>query len=77
MNLLSKKWIIKGNAKLNYANNKINISNNSDKHSIIVCPKIFKNSTEKITLFFKGTLIKGNAPIINGIGNFAKNKKRL
>lgn len=64
MNLINKKWLKKGSASVNYFDNKLIVKNSNNTHTLLIYPNIFKNTTDKATLFFNGKLIKGNAPVI-------------
>ena len=60
MNLLNRKWINRNNLNVIYQKNKMIIENNSNSHSFLVYPKVFKASQAKeVSLKLDGNLISG------------------
>ena len=45
MNLINKKWIVKGKAKVKYYDNKLEVKNTSNKHSLVFLPTFFKKTS--------------------------------
>ena len=72
MNLLNKKWIIKGTAKISYSNGELVVENKSDSHSVVFLPKVFKKKNNiNLNVVFNGQCLNGNAASLEFI-----NKKR-
>ena len=68
MNLLNKKWIVKGKANIKYYDNKLEIKNNSDTHSLVFFPRFFRKELNKnLTVKFDGICKKGNATFLEFI----------
>lgn len=61
MNLLEKKWINRGDLKVDYNEKEIIIENNKNNHQFLIYPKIFRNNKNKEIYFdFKGKVISGS-----------------
>ena len=74
MNLINKKWIVKGKAKVKYYDNKLEVKNTSNKHSLVFLPTFFKKtSSKKLIVKFDGICKKGNATFLE----FINRKKQI
>lgn len=66
MNLLNKKWVIKGEAIITKENNSFIVENSSEKHALLFIPRVFKK-TEKLNVNFEGECLSGNATFLKFI----------
>ena len=73
MNLLNKKWIVKGNAEVSYSNNELIVENTSDTYSLVFLPKVFKKKNGvNLNVIFNGECLNGNAAFLEFV-----NRKRV
>lgn len=73
MNLLNKKWIVKGNAEVSYSNNELIVENTSDTYSLVFLPKVFKKKKGvNLNVIFNGECLNGNAAFLEFV-----NRKRV
>ena len=65
MNLLNKKWIVKGNTEVSYSNNELIVENTSDTYSLVFLPKVFKKKKGvNLNVIFNGECLNGNAAFL-------------
>ena len=68
MNLLRKKWLVKGTANLSNNESTIIIENNSSSHSILIYPRLFKRKGDgNLVIRFKGKVKSGTACVLKMI----------
>lgn len=73
MNLLNKKWIVKGNTEVSYSNNELIVENTSDTYSLVFLPKVFKKKKGvNLNVIFNGECLNGNAAFLEFV-----NRKRV
>lgn len=74
MNLLLKKWLIKGETNVSYSKDGLLLENRSDSYSLVFLPKFFRKKKDiSLNVIFNGETLKGNAAFLE----FVNRKKEI